>query len=157
MSSELGNKLKELRESSSLTGKEVSAKLKESGFEISDKTLYGYESGIRMPNADVFMQLCQIYGCKNILETFGDVGIDYSIPDDKEWAMIEKYRTLDSYGSDLVDTVLDKEYERCQEQEEYSIPMSDEELKKLPLDQVLKIEPYIDNGMLRVARKRNKS
>ena len=30
--------------------------------------------------------------------------------------MIEKYRYLDTYGSELVDIVLDKEYERCKEE-----------------------------------------
>lgn len=38
----------------------------------------------------------------------------------KEMSMVEKYRTLDYYGTDLVDTVLNKEYERCCEQREDS-------------------------------------
>lgn len=32
----------------------------------------------------------------------------------KEQKHIKKYRTLDSYGKDMVDTVLDKEYTRCE-------------------------------------------
>lgn len=113
MSDKLGSKLKELRETASMSAKEVSVRLRELGFEIHEKTIYGYESGIRMPNADVFMSLCHIYNCKNILETFGTIEVDYSIPDDKEWKMIEQYRKLDSYGVDLVDTVLEKEFVRC--------------------------------------------
>lgn len=115
MATDMGTKLKALRGKTSLSAKDVSLKLKELGFEISDKTLHGYEGGFRMPSADVFMALCEIYGCKNILETFKDIEIDYSIPSDSEWQMIEKYRALDSYGSDLVDVVLNKEYIRCQD------------------------------------------
>lgn len=117
MSDNLGSKLKELRKASSLTAKEVSVRLKEAGFEISDKTISGYETGIRMPNADVFMALCEIYDCKNILETFKDIKVDYSIPSDSEWKMIEKYRFLDPHGSKVVDLVLDAEYARCKEED----------------------------------------
>lgn len=118
METELGNRLKNLREESKKSAKEVSAELSEMGFSVSDKTIYGYESGIRMPNADVFMAMCQIYNCTNILEIFKNIKVDYSVPDDHEWSIIEKYRTLDDYGTDMVDTVLEKEYERCQEQQD---------------------------------------
>lgn len=114
MEKNLGNTLKELRKKENLTAKDVSAKLKDMGYAISDKTLSGYENGIRMPNADVFMALCQIYNCKNILQMFSFVKADYSIPTDDEWDIIEKYRILDRHGKEIIDFVLKKEAERME-------------------------------------------
>ena len=153
MENELGSKLKMLREAASLSAKDVTEKLKGLGYEVSDKTIYGYESGKRMPNADIFMALCEIYNCKSILETFKNIQVDYSVPDDKEWSIIEKYRTLDTYGADLVDTVLDMEYQRCRDQDEHSVKLSIEDIQKLPLEQRMKLEQYLDDGLM-VARKR---
>ena len=59
---EVGFKLKRLREEKKYSAKYVVDLLKKNGFEISDKTLYGYENGIRMPNADIFIELCKVYG-----------------------------------------------------------------------------------------------
>lgn len=47
MTKNLGATLKELRKKENLTAKDVSMKLKEIGYAISDKTLSGYENGIR--------------------------------------------------------------------------------------------------------------
>lgn len=122
----LGTILKDLRDKCGYTGKEVSAELLKYGYEISDKTIYNYEKGIRMPNADIFMELCHIYGCKNILETFCNVEIDKEIPDDREWGIIRKYRDLDEHGKELVDTVLEREWNRSTTPKEtvtvFSIP-----------------------------------
>ncbi len=66
-----------------------------------------------MPNADIFMALCKIYDCKNILEMFSFINADYSIPTDEEWDIIEKYRFISTNspdGASVVDTVLDREY-----------------------------------------------
>lgn len=114
MEKNLGTVLKELRKKKKLTAKETSDKLLSMGYEISDKTLSGYETGIRMPNADVFMALCKIYDCKNILEMFSFIKADYSIPTDTEWNIIEKYRSLDDYGKETVDIALDREAQRTQ-------------------------------------------
>ena len=115
-----GATLRSLRERSGLSVKEVIELLKQYDFEISDKTLYSYESGKRAMSGDMLLALCRIYKCSNILETFGDVEVDYEIPDESEWSIIEKYRTLDTYGKDAVDSVLDIEYTRCQVKEEPS-------------------------------------
>lgn len=154
MENELGSKLKALREAISLSAKDVAEKLKDSGYEVSDKTIYGYEYGKRMPNADIFMALCEIYHCNNILETFKNIQVDYSIPDDKEWELIEKYRSLDSYGAELVDTVVEAEYQRCKDQEEHSVKLSMEDIQKLPLEQRMKLEPYLDDGLMVARRKK---
>lgn len=118
----LGTTLKELRKNKKLTAKETADRLSLLGYEISEKTISGYETGIRMPNADVFMALCTIYECKNILEMFSFIKADYSIPTDSEWKMIEKYRNLDVFGKESVELLLDRESERVKEikqQKEY--------------------------------------
>ncbi len=101
-----------MRKDKKLTAKEVTKELFQMGYEISDKTLSGYETGIRMPNADIFMALCKIYDCKNILEMFSFIKADYSIPTDDEWKIIEKYRSLDPHGKKMVDFTLNEEWKR---------------------------------------------
>lgn len=120
MTKNLGETLKELRGNSGLTAKDVCNELKNMGFSIADKTLSGYENGIRMPNADVFMALCKIYKCKNILEMFSFVNADYSIPTDSEWEIIEQYRKLDGTGQDSVRQTLSKEQNRLDREKELS-------------------------------------
>lgn len=111
-----GETLRSLRERENLSVKAVIKELKKYNQDITDKTLYSYESDKRAASADMLLALCQIYNCSNILETFAGIAPDYSIPDDQEWKIIEKYRDLDSYGRDVVNIVLDKEYKRYQEQ-----------------------------------------
>ena len=111
-----GETLRSLREREKLSVKAVIEELKKYNQDITDKTLYSYENDKRAASADMLLALCQIYNCSNILETFAGIAPDYSIPDDQEWKIIEKYRALDHYGKDVVDVVLEKEYKRYQEQ-----------------------------------------
>lgn len=153
MNENFGTVLKELRKKKNLTAKAVSNKLQDMGYSISDKTISGYETGIRMPNADIFMALCQIYECKNILEKFSFVKAEYSVPTDDEWKIIEKYRFISEYSSDgisIIDTILNREYsiaKQFKEQNEYiaqlenfniydAAPDTPEELERLcpPVD-----------------------
>lgn len=93
------------------------------GIELSEKTLYGYEKGIRMPNADMLIYLCQIYRCSDIMSAFtgkSEEGLTYP-----EMQMIENYRSLDSHGRSHVDTVLGWEAERVQLWEEKLRGLSD--------------------------------
>lgn len=107
----IGDILKRLREENSLTGKEAVEKLKELGIDISAKTLYGYESGRNSTNADMFLALCKIYKCQNIMSIFGD-SADEVLFTNKEWEIIEKYRLLDPHGKKMVDFTLNEEWER---------------------------------------------
>lgn len=106
----IGEKLKSLRENSGMTRKEVSDKLKEFNIDISDKTLYGYESGRNSANADMFLALCKIYKCNNIMETFSNT-VDDVLFTNEEWNIIEKYRSLNEHGKEMVDFTLQKEWE----------------------------------------------
>ena len=60
----------------------------------------------------MFLALCEIYKCNNVLEVFSNIEVDYSVPDDSEWELIEKYRDLDDHGREMVDFTLLKEWER---------------------------------------------
>lgn len=106
----IGEKLKSLRENSGMTRKEVSDKLKEFNIDISDKTLYGYESGRNSANADMFLALCKIYKCNNIMETFSNT-VDDVLFTNEEWNIIEKYRGLNEHGKEMVNFTLQKEWE----------------------------------------------
>lgn len=138
----LGVVLKELRKKKKLTAKETADRLSSLGYEISEKTISGYETGIRMPNADVFMALCTIYDCKNILEMFSFIKADYSIPTDSEWEMVEKYRFISTHspdGASVVDTVLDREYaiaDKLREQKEQL-----EKIQKMDMEVAEEIVP----------------
>lgn len=108
-SSNISALLKQLRKTSSYSVNDVVEQLKNYGIEISSKTLYGYESGLSMPNADAFVALCKIYNCDNPMDIFGGHSVDV-----KETSLIEKYRLLDSYGQDTVDFLINREVNRVQ-------------------------------------------
>ena len=68
---------------------------------------------------------------------------------DEEFDVIEKYRYIDDYGKHTVNVVLDSEYDRCKEESENTIQLTDEEIERL------KIEKYINSeSTLLVARKK---
>lgn len=73
-----------------------------------------------------------------------------------EIELIEKYRTLDQYGKDAVTSVLNAEYDRCQDESETVIPIDRETALKLPLELRLKLGKFLTDGdaELRVARRR---
>ncbi len=103
----IANFLKQLRRTSGLSANEVTNKLQEYDIDISAKTLYGYESGLSMLNADAFVALCRIYKCDNPLEIFGTPTVKSN-----EMEIIEKYRNLDPAGQSHVDSILDWETAR---------------------------------------------
>ena len=110
--------LKQLRKTSSYSVNEVIDKLKSYNIDISAKTLYGYEGGTSMPNADMFVALCRIYNCDNPIDFLNGSSLRTD-----EQRIIEKYRDLDDHGREMVDFTLEKEYERSKalaEQEEES-------------------------------------
>jgi len=65
--------LKKMRKESGFSSSDVVAALERKGINIAVKTLYGYENGVSMPNADIFMELCAIYNCTNPLDCVADV------------------------------------------------------------------------------------
>lgn len=130
----IGERLKSLREDNGMTRKDTVKKLKELGIDISDKTLYGYESGRNSANADMFLALCKIYKCNNIMETFSDMANDILFTN-AEWEFLEKYRNLDSHGKEMVDFTLNKEYERS-----IDLKMAETKITKFPAADELTVQ-----------------
>ena len=64
---QIANLLKDKRLEAGLTGIEVVQKLKsEYDMELSDKTLYGYERSVSLPNVPLFLALCKIYEVEDV-------------------------------------------------------------------------------------------
>lgn len=115
MGKEFHEILKELRIRAGYTQKNVYEMLN-----IPQSTFSSWETGKAEPSASMTLKLCEIYHVDNILNAFGFDGYnkDGSIKLNlHETDQIKKYRSLDKYGTDMVDTVLDKEYERCTAEE----------------------------------------
>lgn len=117
----IGKKLKEYRNKSKMTVKEISVLLSKKGFKASESTIYSWENGNSQPTPGALLTMCEAYGVTNVLAAFGYNGYrpNGSIqPNINEIDMIEKYRILDNHGKEMVDFTLDKEYERCIEEKQ---------------------------------------
>ncbi len=114
---DIGSILCNIRKGKGLTRKDVAEKLKAMGIEISDKTLYGYESGRTTANADMFLALCKIYDINDIFTTFGYDGYNQDgsiILNMHEIDMVEKYRFISEHspvGAKTVDYILNREHD----------------------------------------------
>lgn len=110
----IGDKLKELRESTGMNKKDFAAYLG-----VKYTTYNNYEVGTREPASDFLILISRKL----------DVSIDYimGLSDEKEkthsyrlksseYEHIKKYRSLDDYGKDIIDTILEKEYARCEDE-----------------------------------------
>ena len=67
----IGNNLRKLREGLGISAKEIPELLKTKGFEIKYSTYMGYENNNSIPNADVFLALCDIFCVHDVLRSFG--------------------------------------------------------------------------------------
>lgn len=109
-------KLKEYREKRGITVNEVATR-----YNKSIKTIYSWESGQAQPDAEILIDMCFWYGIENLEilseghETLTSQKNYYL--EETEIETIKKYRMLDTHGKKVVDTVLDIEYERVQENE----------------------------------------
>ena len=113
MKRSIGEILKKCRIDADISVKKISDLLISKGFKASEKTIYSWESGNSQPTPDAFLIMCKAYNISNILETFGytdDISIVLSTSGDN-CNFIKKYRELDAHGKDMVDTVLQKEYD----------------------------------------------
>lgn len=101
----LGTKLRELRENKGYNAKEVAALLSDKYMiKLKYQTLYSYETGRTFPNTDVFLALCQLYDCYDILYTFGYTDkqvIDNSISHEDE-EILKRYHALPSSGQNMI-------------------------------------------------------
>ena len=96
--------LKAARTAAELTQADMASKL---GV---DKTTYcGYETGRRQPDINKLRQLIALLDI-SADQLLGTAGSGSVTPE--ELGRLRKYRLLDVHGRDLVDTILDKEYQR---------------------------------------------
>lgn len=108
----VGSRIKELRENKGISRSELADKI---GVTIG--AISNYENEVSSPKEPILFKLMEILGCDaNYL--FQD---SINIPSNKnnisvaEYEHIKKYRKLDTHGKDMVDTVLQKEYDRVVE------------------------------------------
>lgn len=108
----VGSRIKELRESKGISRSELADKI---GVTIG--AISNYENEVSSPKEPILFKLMEILGCDanylfqdsiNIPSTKNNISIS-------EYEHIKKYRKLDTHGKDMVDTVLQKEYDRIVE------------------------------------------
>ena len=81
---------------------------------IKNTTLSNYENGVTEPDIDTFLQLCELYELDfvSIIEEAYGISVpnkNFSIKP-SEIEKIEKYRSLDDRGREMVDSVLEQAY-----------------------------------------------
>lgn len=103
---QFSEKLKENRTRSGYSQTEVALKIGRP-----QQTIASWESGKGQPDPDTLVKLLKIYGVSpNHFFEYKEV--DSFSPEERDH--IKKYRTLDEYGKESVNVVLDVEYKRCQ-------------------------------------------
>lgn len=114
----IADTLKRLREAVGLTTVQVGEMIGKSG-----KTVSAWENGRGQPDAEILIELCNIYKVNNLLAEFDETNNlkRKSALSDTEIGMISKYRRLDVYGKNVVDMVLVAEYDRVLEQNKRGI------------------------------------
>lgn len=106
----IAKKMKDLRLQQGMTAKEVGRLLGKS-----EKTICAWETGRGQPDLDLFFTLCRLYQVKDVQAAFDDHMGPQPSPTIQEARFLLRYRRLDDYGRDLLETVLDKECQRCEE------------------------------------------
>lgn len=102
-----GEKIKDARKAKGMTQRQLADKIGAKHNSVSD-----WENNKNKPDPDTIELICGVLDITpNYLLRADDVGYNAT-----EKILINKYRALDHYGQELIDLVLDKEYERCQEQ-----------------------------------------
>jgi len=107
----IADKLKELRAKAGLTQKNVYEKLG-----IPQSTFSSWEIGKAEPSANMLLKLCDIYDAGDILTAFGYDGYNECgdlIPNFNELQTLEKLRHIDDEAKEMIITLLNREYDRC--------------------------------------------
>ena len=101
---QIGDTLKQLRKTSGKKSSEIIEELRaKHGISIAQSTLYGYENGHANPNIDIFLALCLIYNCQDILYTFGYTDQPKAFAFSQEDSqIIKKYHALPSSGQNMI-------------------------------------------------------
>lgn len=111
MKNNFAETLKEMRIRAGFSQKEVYEM-----FHIRQSTFSAWETGRAEPSADMLLKLCRLYHVTDIFSAFGydgyqeDSSIQLSM---EETDMVQKYRSLDTHGKEMVNFTLLKEWERA--------------------------------------------
>ena len=111
--SDIASILKTRRKELKLTVKSVLDALHENGIDVSDKTLYGWESGYRQPDADTFIVLCSIYEIESLSLFFRQKAPPIS---GEAIRLAKDYDSLDRWGQRQVRSTADIEAARVADQ-----------------------------------------
>lgn len=102
----IAKNLKKYRKAKKLTAQQVSYYLKEHNCSVEARSIYDYESGNRTPNVNVFLQLCSLYECSDVLSDFGyDAKITPDLED--EQSVLREYRKLCDEDKEIVKGFID--------------------------------------------------
>lgn len=126
MPNDIAKTLKNCRNNAGISVKQISEILTLKGFKASESTIYSWENGNSQPTPGALLIMCNAYGIKDVLSTFGYDGYndDGSLMLNMyEIEMIEKYRDLDEHGKEMVDIVLKKEFERSIDKKDNIVEM----------------------------------
>lgn len=106
-----GKKIREARKAKGYTQRELANLIGAKHNSVSD-----WENDKNKPDPDTIELICGVLDLSpNYLLASNEESLTFH-----EKRLIDKYRTLDTHGKDMVDTVLDKEYDRvCEATVEY--------------------------------------
>lgn len=105
---EIGYVLKQLRISCGMTQKEVAEKIGRK-----QQIIGHWETGYSQPDANTLFTLCDIYGT-SVDEAFGFKKENVSIAK-KDINLLNRFHSLDSFGQETVNMILDRELNRTQQ------------------------------------------
>ncbi|NBJ90986.1 helix-turn-helix domain-containing protein [Acutalibacter sp. 1XD8-36] len=92
-----GKTLRELRLKAGCSVPETSKHLIDLGVRASAKTIYGWERGHSLPNADTLLYLCEFYNVQDILQAFGYKSCDTKSQED---ILLANYHSLNEEGQE---------------------------------------------------------
>lgn len=106
----IAKQLKIFRNAKKLTAKEVSYYLKDNDCHVEARSIYEYEKGNRMPSVNVFLHLCHLYGCTDVLHEFGYGDIQAPNVAD-EMDVVNRYRKLSDEDKEIAKGFMDILYD----------------------------------------------
>lgn len=124
----VGSRMKERRESLGLTQVQLADMLG-----VTKGAIGNYETDANSPKASILYKVFEVLKCdaNYIFQDEIQERREYTASPHEMEHLVKKYRTLDEYGKEAVDGVLETEHRRCKEQRERSAPLPDENV--LPL------------------------
>ena len=141
---EIGAVIKKARVSAGLTQAFVAEQLNRP-----QQTIANWEIGRSQPDANTLFLLFQVLGI-GLDEAFGLPSMQKNVSlSADEQTHIKKYRLLDDYGKEAVDSVLNVEYRRCTEKaQETSLPKIDIAAEVASYEAELRLQEQVEGKSL---------